>query len=199
MLSVWDAIKTRRSIRSYTPDEVPDEMIDQIMEAARLSPSAGNRQPWSFLVIKDKNVRKELRRICWNQPSIEEAPVVIVCLGDMDRYFDVSRAAERYAPYYGSEAPSPVQRKITFAMANCYIAVEHIVLMAQALGLGTCWIGGFDDAAEFQRLFDLPDNLVPIVVVPIGYPAGDIPPERPRRDIDDIMLKSETIDTGGST
>ena len=195
MLTVWEAIKMRRSIRKFAPDDVPDEMIEQILEAARLAPSAGNRQPWSFSVVKDKEVRKELRRICWNQPFIEEAPVVIVCFGDLERYFQVGRSGSRYQKYMGSSTPLLVQQKLTFAISNTFIAIEHLVLMAAALGLGTCWVGGFDDASEFSRLFDLADNIVPVAVVPVGYPAGDIPPPRPRQDLEDILLKPPAMDT----
>jgi len=195
MLTVWEAIETRRSIRKFAPDDVPDEMIEQILEAARLAPSAGNRQPWSFSVVKDKEVRKELRRICWSQPFIEEAPVVIVCFGDLERYFQVGRSGSRYQKYMGSSTPLLVQQKLNFAIANTFIAIEHLVLMAAALGLGTCWVGGFDDASEFSRLFNLADNIVPVAVVPVGYPAGDIPPPRPRRDLEDILLKPPAMHT----
>ena len=80
MLTVWEAIKIRRSIRKFAPDDVPEEMIEQMLEAARLAPSGANYQPWRFLVVRDQELRKELSRICLNQRFIEEAPVVIVCL-----------------------------------------------------------------------------------------------------------------------
>lgn len=196
MLTVWEAIKTRRSVRKFAPDDVPDEMIEQMLEAARLAPSAGNRQPWSFSVVKDKEVRKELRRICWNQPFIEEAPVVIVCFGDLEQYFEVRRSAFQYQKYLGSSVTFTIPQKLTFAIANTYIAIEHLVLMATALGLGTCWVGGFDDASEFNRLFGLADNLIPVAVVPVGYPAEEILPQRPRRGFQDILLEPPVIGTG---
>ena len=99
MLTVWEAIQERRSIRKFTSDNVPNEMIEQMLAAARLAPSAGNRQPWSFSVVKEKEVRRELRRICWNQPLIEEAPVVIVCFADLEQYFQAGRSAYRYEKY----------------------------------------------------------------------------------------------------
>ena len=195
MLTVWEAIKIRRSIRKFTSANVPDEMIEQMLEAARLAPSAGNRQPWSFSVVRDKEVRKELRRICWDQPSIEEAPVVIVCFADLEQYFQVRRSALRYENYLGSSDTSVMPNKLNFAISNTYIAVEHLVLMATALGLGTCWVGGFDDASEFNHLFSLPDNIIPVVVIPVGYPAEDIPPPRPRREMEDILIDPPAIHT----
>ena len=84
----------------------------------------------------------------------------------------------------------PRAELIPGAIANTYIAVEHLVLMATALGLGTCWVGGFDSPA-INRLFGLADNLVPVVVIPVGYPAGEIPPQRPRVSINEILVKQE--------
>jgi len=78
MLSVKEAIEVRRSIRHFRPDEVPDKLIEQMLEGARLAPSGSNIQPWRFLVIRDKEVKKELRRICLEQRFMEEAPVVII-------------------------------------------------------------------------------------------------------------------------
>ncbi|MDD5082620.1 MAG: nitroreductase family protein [Dehalococcoidales bacterium] len=209
MLSVKEAIENRRSIRRFLPDDIPDDLIKQILEAARLAPSASNRQPWRFLVIRAKETKRELRHICLDQHFIEEAPVVVVCFGDLDMYSKTARrqrrremlsagvsatASGRFAdPAYIAHLellPTPPREQLlTPVTANAYIAIDHLVLMATALGLGTCWVAGFEDATAINRLFDLPDNLVPLVVVPIGYPAGKIPPPRPRRSLEDILFK----------
>ena len=208
MLTVWEAITMRRSIRKFTPDDVPPEMIDQMLEAARLAPSGSNRQPWRFLVVKDKNVKKELRRICLNQQFVEEAPVVIVCFGDTERYSRDARRKRRkefaesgaaatlsgnfadpeYIAYLDSQPSPPREELLTPITANTFIAIEHLVLMATALGLGTCWVGAFGDSSELNRLFGLDDNMIPVVVLPVGYPAGELPPQRPRLPLEKILL-----------
>ena len=209
MLSVKEAIETRRSIRHFRPDDVPDELIKQVLEAARLAPSGSNIQPWRFLVIRDKEVKKELRRICLEQRFVEEAPVVIICFGDLELYSKETRRKRRQEfidsgvtatlsgrfagdPEYRARQESlptpPRQELITSAKANTFIAIEHLVLMATALGLGTCWVGAFE-AAAINRLFSLSDNLIPAAVIPVGYAAGEIPPQRPRRSLQEILLK----------
>jgi len=212
MLTVWEAIKTRRSIRKFAPDDVPDEMITQMLEAARLAPSASNRQPWCFLVVRDKEVKKELRRICLEQHFVEEAPVVIVCFGDLERYSMEARKKRRqesidsgaaatasglfadpeFREYRDSLPVPPREELLTPVTANTYIAIEHLVLMATALGLSTCWIAGFTDAAEISQLFNVADNLIPVAVVPVGYAAGKLPSQRPRLGLDEIVLKTLT-------
>ncbi len=208
MLTVWEAIQNRRSIRKYLPDDVPEEMIQQMLEAARLAPSGANRQPWRFLVVRDQKTRKKLRDICLEQRFIEEAPVVIICFVDLDRYskeaaikrrqesIDSGAAAEATGRFadpkfqaYMQSLPAPTREElIPGAVANTYIAIEHLVLMAAALGLGTCWVGGFDREG-INNLFNLADNLVPIVVIPVGYPAGEIPPQRPRVPLEEILVE----------
>ncbi len=209
MLSVKEAIETRRSIRHFRPDDVPDELIKQVLEAARLAPSGSNIQPWRFLVIRDKEVKKELRRICLEQRFVEEAPVVIICFGDLELYSKETRRKRRqefidsgvtatlsgrfaddseYRVRQESLPTPPRQELITSAKANTFIAIEHLVLMATALGLGTCWVGAFE-AAAINRLFNLSDNLIPVAVIPVGYAAGKIPPQRPRRSLQEILLK----------
>jgi len=208
MLTVLEAIKIRRSIRKFAPDDVSDEMVEQMLEAARLAPSGSNRQPWRFLVVRDQEIRKELRRICMDQRFIEEAPVVVICFGDLERYsldarkqrrqeFTDSGVLEtlsgRFAdPEFRASMDSlptpPREQLLTPLVSNTYIAIEHLVLMAAALGLGTCWVGGFDGAA-LNSLFGLADNLIPVAVIPVGYPAGEIPPQRPRLTLEEIVLK----------
>lgn len=207
MLTVWEAIKTRRSIRRFVPDDVPDEMINQILEAARLSPSGSNSQPWRFLVVRDAEKRKELRRICMNQRFVEEAPVVVIAFVDLERSMQKARQT-RWQEFQTSDifeslsgglgerqlwermtaaADPPREAVLPSALSNTYIAITQMILMATALGLGTCWLAGFNPA-EINPLFGLSDTLVPVAVVPVGYPAGKIPPERPRVPFDEILI-----------
>ncbi|MFC1953694.1 nitroreductase family protein [Chloroflexota bacterium] len=217
MLTVLEAIQKRRSIRKYLPEDVPQEMIDQMIETARLAPSGSNRQPWRFLVIREQETKKELRRICLDQKFIEEAPVVIVCFGDLERYslearnqrsqeFTNSGVLETLSGRFAdpkfresmNSLPTPSREElITPLVSNTYIAIEHMVLMATALGIGTCWVGAFN-AKELNDLFGLTDNLIPVAVIPVGYPAGDIPPQRPRLKLEEIILKPNILVSSNS-
>ncbi|MDP3879385.1 MAG: nitroreductase family protein [Dehalococcoidales bacterium] len=208
MLTVWEAIKMRRSIRKFTPDNVPDELIEQMLEAARLAPSGHNRQPWRFLVVRNQQQKDELCRMCRGQRFIQEAPVVIVCFGDLNRYslmasrqvhhelveLGVTDGQSSYlleagqSPAEGMSAMS-LQDALIHLKANSYIAIEHLVLMAAALGLGTCWVSRVSGRADVNHLFSLADNLVPVALVALGYPAGELPPPRPRLSLEEIVLK----------
>jgi nitroreductase len=209
MLTVWEAIEMRRSIRRFVTDDVPEDMVTQMLEAARLAPSASNRQPWRFLVVRDKETRKKLSRICLRQRFIEEAPVVIVCFGDFEQYSDAARKKRRqesvdsgaastasglfadpeFIAYIDSLPVPPREQLVTPVVANTYIAIEHLVLMATALGLSTCWVGAFEDSAEINRMFGLSDALLPVAIVPVGYAAGENPPPRPRLPLEEILVK----------
>lgn len=211
MLTVGEAINIRRSIRKFVPDNVPEDMVNQMLEAARLAPSASNRQPWRFLVVRDREIRRQLRRICLGQRFIEEAPVVIVCFGDFERYSATARKKRRqefmdsgvmstnsgrfadpaFIAYIDSLPVPPREQLVTPVVANTYIAIEHLVLMATALGLSTCWVGAFENPAEINRLFGLDDTLLPVAVIPVGYAAGEIPPPRPRVPLEQILVKPQ--------
>ncbi|MEE8374357.1 MAG: nitroreductase family protein [Dehalococcoidia bacterium] len=217
MRSAWEAIKARRSIRKFSPDDVPEEMINQMLEAARLAPSGGNVQPWRFLVVRSPELKQKLREICMEQRFIEEVPVVIVCFGDLTRY-SPEAATRRRQDFMDSgvletlsgrfadpefrarmqSMPTPSREQLLPGIvANTYIAIEHLVIMATALGLGTCWVGGFDRAA-INRLFALADTLVPVAVIPVGYPAGKLPPPRPRLSIEEILVEPQVQPTDES-
>ncbi|MDD5127528.1 MAG: nitroreductase family protein [Dehalococcoidales bacterium] len=210
MLTVQEAIKQRRSIRGFSSKEVPDEFVAQMLEAARLAPSGSNRQPWNFIVVRDPSTKKELRRICLGQHFIEQAPVLIVCFANLERYsleekrkrrveFQEAGVNEtlsgRFAdPAYREQLdtmPVPAETARVGAIANTYIAIEHMVLTATALGLGTCWVGGFDDASEINRLFGLKPSLLPIIVLPVGYPEAKTPAPRPRLKKEEIVIQPE--------
>lgn len=208
MLSVWEAIKERRSIRKYVSDDVSDDLIEQMLEAARLAPSGGNAQPWRFIVVRDDNLRKEICGLRSGQKFIEEAPVTIVCFADLNRYAQEARknkwrqlvedgvadtlSGNLAKPEFwdaAAERPDPPRdRMLMSAVSNSFIAIEHILLMAEALGVGTCWLGATDDA-RLNKMFDLPDNIVSVAVLTVGYPAGPKPPARRRIAMDEMLLQ----------
>jgi nitroreductase len=208
MLTVGEAIRQRRSIRKFRDDPVPREMIDEILEAARLAPSGSNRQPWRFIVVTDPAERARLRKICWDQAFIEQAPVVFICCADLAAYSKPSRLkrSQEFIDYGVTQTLSgrfadPEFRAsllnlpdpdlgvfVAPAVANTYIAIEHMVLTATALGLGSCWVGALGDQGEINRLFNLPETLVVAAALPVGY-TDTVPPPRPRISVSEILLR----------
>ena len=213
MLSVEEAIQQRRSIRSFKPDPVSQEMILQMLEASRLAPSGSNRQPWRFVVVTDSEEKKRLRQICLDQAFIEEAAVVFVACADLSAYskeaglrrsqefidFGVelsggfATALQRFADpevrKLAESAPeTDLRTVIAPATTNTYIATEHLVLMATALGLGSCWVGAITDYEAVKTLLGLPENVVVIALVTVGY-SKSVPPPRPRLSLEEILLR----------
>jgi nitroreductase len=205
MLSVKEAIDQRRSIRQFKDTPVSDGDITQLLEAARLAPSSANLQPWYFVVVKDQAKKNALSEICWGQRDIADAPVDIVCFADYNMYSRDERAKRRaesanpgaprtpsrfddpkFRDYLKTHPLPPGQDTLTSIVANTFIAIEHILLMAAGIGLGTCWIGGFTEYNKLNELFGLGENMVPVAVIPVGYAAGDPLKARPRRSLNDI-------------
>ena len=149
-MEFYEAINTRRSVRSYRNDPVPEEVLKRILDAARVAPSANNIQPWHFIVVKDEKRKKEVARLSFDQTFIAEAPVVIVCCGSKyhDRYSWISDNTY---------------------IIDVSIAVDHLTLAARNEGLGTCWIGAFDHSG-MKKLLEMPENYDVIVLTPLGYP-----------------------------
>jgi nitroreductase len=141
-MDVFEAIETRRSTRNYAPTPVPREKLERILEAARLAPSAGNRQPRHFIVVTDSEKRKALSGGMFAK-FLKESPVVIVACGD-----------EEAAPKW-------------FAV-DVAIAVENMVLAAGGEGLGTCWIGSFDEA-KVREILGIPSNFRVVVMLALGF------------------------------
>ncbi|MBI4301011.1 MAG: nitroreductase family protein [Chloroflexi bacterium] len=206
MLSVKEAIQQRRSIRRFRPDPFPEEHLFEILEAARLAPSGGNAQPWRFIVVTDPEEKKKICKMALEQKFLEEAPVVIVCCADLAAYTQASRRVrlEEFAQYGvletlsgrvgalqpgAKDAPEPPEdAKRRSALSNSYIAIEHMVLTATALGLGTCWVGAIGARGELNALFNIPESIVPIALLPVGYPAV-VPHQRPRLSMEQILLR----------
>jgi len=153
-MEFYDVVRTRRSIRSYRPDPVSEEALSQILETARVAPSGSNRQPWKFIVVRDEKLRSRLAAACGNQGFIAEAPVAIVACG---YDIDYNRGG-----YMGGMS----------MLVDVSIAFTHLILAARAEGLGTCWIGAFDND-EAKEILDIPEDVNVVAVTPLGYPKGD--------------------------
>jgi nitroreductase len=205
MLTVAEAVRQRRSIRSFKPIPVPDEMILEMLETARLAPSGSNSQPWRFVVVTDPGEKRELRKLCFNQAFVEEAGVDFVLCADLSAYSKESYRKRRqetldaglvlastvdesvYQRYIDSIS-SDVTQQITPATANTYIAAEHIVLMATALGLGSCWVGGISSYKAIRDLLGIPRGIIVLGLIAVGYPNIQ-PKARPRLPLPEILLR----------
>ena len=205
MLTVAEAVRRRRSIRSFKPIPVPDEMILEMLEAARLAPSGSNSQPWRFVVVTDPEEKRELRKLCFNQAFIEEAGVDFVICADLSSYSKESYQKRRqetidaglvlastvdesvYQRYIDSMS-SDVTQQITPATANTYIAAEHIVLIATALWLGSCWVGGISSYKAIRDMLGIPRGIMVLGLVAVGYPNIE-PKARPRLPLEQILLR----------
>lgn len=163
-MDVFEVIEARRSIRKYRPEPIPDDKMGMILDAARLAPSAANRQPWRFVLVQNADRKKVLARAANDQTFLSDAAVIVVAVGD-------------------PEVSARWHEKDTM------IALEHIVLAATALGYGTCWIGAFDEDAV-KRLLKIPPRMKIVALLPIGLP-DEKPASRPRKENSEIFFREE--------
>jgi len=156
-LEFMDVVKKRKSVRKYKKDAVSKDLILKVLEAARLAPSAGNRQPWHFVVITDAETKAKLELSPW----ATEAPVVIVGCGDSNA-------------------------SATWGTHDSMIAFEHLVLAAADLGLGTCWMGRMGRDEKIKEVLGIPEHVKVVAVTPLGYPDEE-PAGRPRKSLEEFV------------
>jgi nitroreductase len=154
--TVLETIKNRSSVRRYRSDSVSGELLDQIIEAARWAPSAGNLQPWHFYIVTAADQRRCLARAALNQDFVAAAPVCIVVCAEPDR---------SAAHYRG-------RGRTLYCLQDTAAATQNILLAATAAGLGSCWVGAFDED-RVAACLDLPPARIPVALVPLGYPASE--------------------------
>ena len=164
-MDVSEVIEQRYSVRAYKPDPVEDEKLAAVLEAARLAPTAANRQPFQIVVVHTAGRVDELGRV-YGREWFTQAPLVIAMCA------------------VGDEGWSRSDGK-PYADVDAAIAMDHLVLVATGLGLGTCWIAAFDPAAA-REVLGLPEGVEPVVFTPLGYPA-DEPREKKRRPMEDLV------------
>jgi len=201
VMEVFEAIEKRRSIRKYKDDPIPEDLMNRLLEAARLAPSSSNTQSWKFKVITDLETRKKLKGLALGQKFVEEAPAVIACCVDFNAFGErgkevlklVLSGAVRPSVSQimqtvrrGKGAGSDTERVVVNGVINVSIATEHIALAATDLGLGTCWIRAFD-ADGVEELLALPDGVRVLCLMSVGYPANE-PPPRPRVPLEEIRI-----------
>ena len=169
-MDLWQAIEERYSVRAFDPDvEVSPEVVERLLQAAIRAPSAGNRQPWHFYIVRDPDVRKGLAAAAYGQDFVAQAPVAVVVCAD----------AEQSAARYGSRG------RELYCLQDTAAATEHILLAAVASGLGSCWVGAFDEQAAAQVL-ELPSHHRAVAILPLGKPAGSRSARTGRRALETV-------------
>ena len=167
-MNVVDAIKTRRSVRKYKPEPIPDDHLKTILESGRLAPSAGNKQPWRFIVVRDEEKKRELAEKASKQLWIGDAGAVVVALSKP------------------KDDPSVYERWVE---RDVMTAVEHMVLTAWELGYGTCWIGAFKQK-DIKEALDIPEDYWVINLLPIGVPDQK-PEPRGRKPFSELFYSEK--------
>ena len=164
-MDLLEAVKTRRSIRSYQDKPVEEQKLLRILEIARLSPSAVNLQPWDFIVVRDPNAKQRLSK-AYTRLWFAKAPVIIVTCATPEKAWKRSDGEE-------------------FWKIDAAIATQTLILAATAEGLGTCWIGAFDEKKAKEAL-GIPENTRIVAITPLGYAAeqkGQVSERRPLAEI----------------
>jgi nitroreductase len=170
-MNLLEVIMKRRSIRTFKKQEVSQKTVEKLLEAARWAPSAGNVQPWEFVIVSSQQTKQELSKAAFNQKNLEEASVVIVVCADE------KRAAESYG----------VRGKRLYCLQDTAAAIQNILLTAYSLGLGSCWTGAFKED-EIRKVINAPKEMRPVALIPVGYP-NEVPEATRRRPLNKIMHK----------
>ncbi len=166
-MDFYEVIKKRKSVRRYKPDPVSDDALNRILEAGRIAPSAKNIQPWHFIVIKDPEIKKRVAEASRDQHWMAEADVIL-CGCSLEKI-----AWGRMGGYMSSFA------------VDLTIAMDHMILAAANEGLGTCWIGAFDEE-KVKKVLQVPNDVRVVALTPIGYPAEE-PRDRGRKRLSEII------------
>jgi nitroreductase len=173
-MDVYEAIKGRRSVRTFKSDDVSPEIVEKLIDAAIQAPSAGNIQPWEFIIVRKSEIKRSLVEAASGQSFIEEAPVVII----------VCANENRSSQGYGARG------KTLYCLQDTAAAIQNLLLFAYSIGLGTCWIGAFREE-EASEALKIPSGIRPVAIIPTGYPNKASQP-RNRRAIN-LIVHHETF------
>lgn len=155
-MDAMEAIFSRRSIRKYTSQKVSEKVIEELLKAGMAAPSAGNQQPWQFVVIDDRKILNEIPKYHPYSEMLKEASVAILVCGDVE--------SEKHKGFW---------------VQDCSAATQNILLAVEALGLGAVWLGVYpreDRETGIGKLLGLPEHIVPLSLIPVGYKGEQKPP-----------------------
>jgi nitroreductase len=162
-MEVFEAIKGRRSIRVFGKDDVLNEQVESLIDAARWAPSAGNIQPWEFIIVRKPDIKRKLAEAALGQSFIEEAPVVVVVCANE------TRSSQGYG----------VRGKSLYCIQDTAAAIQNLLLAAYSTGLGACWVGAFREE-EAREVLKIPGGIRPVAIIPVGHPAESASPRSNR-------------------
>lgn len=165
-MDIYKTIRDRRSVRAYAKKDIPQEILVKILDAARMAPSANNRQPWKLVVVKDPTKRQALAKAAKEQQFVAEAPVVIAAVA-----LEPERVMTCGVPTYA---------------VDLAIIVDHITLAAVHEGLGSCWIGAFYQE-DVMKILGIPDEHKVVALLTLGYPS-DQARFKNRKPLEEIVL-----------
>jgi nitroreductase len=170
-MEFFEVVKNRRSIRSFKKQALSPEVINQLIDAARMAPSAGNAQSWAFVLATKPHTKQALAAAAFNQKWLEEAAVVFVVCADM------KRAEDSYNE----------RGRTLYCLQDTSAAVENILLATTALGLGACWMGAFHEE-EIAKVINAPQGMRPVALIPVGIP-NESPRAKTRRPASEVVYE----------
>jgi len=159
-VSLVDVVLSRRSIRRYEQKEIPKDALDKILDAGRQAPSAANRQPWHFIVVTDPEIKKELSKGLFNR-FIKDTPVTLIGCAHKDLIAG------------------------KWSIISTTIALHNMVVAAWAMGIGSCWVGDFNEE-KIKKLLNIPESWNIVALISLGYPA-EKPQPRKKKSIEEIV------------
>lgn len=172
MNEVIKTIQGRKSIRKYSEKSFPESDLQEILKTGFSAPSAGNRQPWRVVIVKEKERRDQLATAAYGQSFIAQAPVILVVCAVP--YESAERYKERGATLYTYQDTAAL--------------TQNMLLAGHALGYATCWIGAFNED-EVSKVINVPEGMRPVSMIPIGYSDAKDTPGRPRRPFGEVVIK----------
>ena len=171
-MNLEDVINKRQAVRSYLDKNVPDDLIEKILNLANLSPSAGNLQARRVVIVKDLAIRKKLKATCsgLGRFTIEPPVILVICSEPKESAFRYGERGQRL-----------------YALQDGTIFASYLQLAAVSLGLACCWVGSFDEK-QVIAILDLPENSIPVAIIPVGY-TNEKPREKSRKSLKELIFK----------